>query len=75
MQDYHGNYWLASSRAGVLNIARSRFTDVTGIAMAPQDVYNAVIKYRGDLYMGADNGLYVMDGQQNLVSNPLTEWL
>ena len=74
-QDYHGNYWLASSRSGVLNIARSRFTDVTGIAMAPQDVYNAVIKYRGDLYMGADNGLYIMDAQQKLVSNPLTELL
>ena len=74
-QDYHGNYWLASSRSGVLNIARSRFTDVTGIAMAPQDVYNAVIKYRGDLYMGADNGLYIMDAQQKLISNPLTELL
>lgn len=75
IQDYHGNYWLASSRSGVLNIARSRFTDVTGIAMAPQDVYNAVIKYHGDLYMGADNGLYVMDAQQKLISNPLTEFL
>ena len=74
-QDYHGNYWLASSRSGVLNIARSRFTDVSGIAMAPRVVYNAVIKYHGDLYMGADNGLYVMDGQQNLVSGPLTELL
>ena len=74
-QDYHGNYWLASSRSGVLNIARSRFTDVSGIAMAPKDVYNAVIKYRDDLYMGADNGLYIMDAQQKLVSNPLTELL
>ena len=75
IQDYHGNYWLASSRSGVLNIARSRFTDVSGIAMAPQDVYNAVIKYRGDLYMGADNGIYIMDVQQKLISNPLTELL
>ena len=75
IQDYHGNYWLASSRSGVLNIARSRFTDVSGMAMAPKDVYNAVIKYRGDLYMGADNGLYVMDAQQKLISNPLTELL
>ena len=74
-QDYHGNYWLASSRSGVLNIARSRFTDVSGIALAPKDVYNAVIKYHGDLYMGADNGLYVMNEQQKLVSNPLTELL
>lgn len=75
IEDYHGNYWLASSRSGVLNIARSRFTDISGIAMAPRDVYNAVIKYRGDLYMGADNGLYVMDSRQKLVSNPLTELL
>ena len=74
-QDYHGNYWLASSRSGVLNIARSRFTDVSGIAMAPKDVYNAVIKYHGDLYMGADNGLYVMNEQQKLVSNLLTDLL
>ncbi len=75
IQDYYDNYWLSSSRSGVLNIAHSRFTDVSGIAMAPNDVYNAVIKYRGDLYMGADNGLYIVDGQQKLVKNPLTEML
>lgn len=75
VQDYHGNYWLASSRSGVLNIASSRFTDVSGMAMAPQDVYNAVINYHDELYMGADNGLYVMDSQKKLVNNPLTELL
>ena len=75
MQDNYGGYWLASSNSGVLHIARTRFTDVSSMAMLPEVTYNAVIKYQGDLYMGADNGLHILDGSNNVIRNPLTRML
>ena len=72
VQDNYGSYWLASSNSGVLHIARTRFTDISSMAMLPEVTYNAVIKYRGDLYMGADNGLHILDSHYNAIRNPLT---
>ena len=75
MQDSNGGYWLASSNSGALHIAKTRFTDISALAMAPEVTYNAVIKYQGDLYMGADNGLYILDSGYNAKHNPLTGML
>lgn len=75
MQDNYGGYWLASSNSGALHIARTRFTDVSSMAMLPEVTYNAVIKYKGDLYMGADNGLHILDSHYNVIRNPLTRLL
>ena len=72
MQDNYGGYWLASSNSGALHIAKTRFTDISSMAMLPEVTYNAVIKYRGDLYLGADNGLYILDNQNNSIRNSLT---
>lgn len=75
MQDNYGNYWLAFSNSGVLKISRTRFTDVSSANKAPETVYNAVIKYRGDVYMGADSGLYIIGSDNRPVYNDLTELL
>jgi len=75
MQDSSGGYWLASSNSGALHIAKTRFTDISALAMAPEVTYNAVIKYQGDLYMGADNGLYILDSGYNAKHNSLTRML
>ena len=75
MQDNYGGYWLASSNSGALHIARTRFTDISAMAMLPEVTYNAVIKYQGDLYLGADNGLHILDSSYNVIRNPLTRML
>ena len=75
MQDNYGGYWLASSSSGALHIARTRFTDISAMAMLPEVTYNAVIKYQGALYMGADNGLHILDSSYNVIRNPLTRML
>ena len=75
LQDNYGSYWLASSNGGALHIAKTRFTDVSSVAMAPETVYNAVTKYHGDLYMGADTGLYILDRNRRPVRNALTDLL
>ena len=41
MQDNYGGYWLASSNSGALHIARTRFTDISAMAMLPEVTYNA----------------------------------
>lgn len=75
MQDNYGGYWLASSNSGVLRIARTRFTDISSKALLPEVTYNAVIKYQDKLYLGADNGLYILDSEYNSIRNPLTRLL
>lgn len=75
MQDNYGGYWLASSNSGALHIARTRFTDISAMAMLPEVTYNAVIKYQGQLYLGANNGLHILDSQYNVIHNPLTRML
>ena len=75
MQDNYGGYWLASSNSGALHIARTRFTDISAMAMLPEVTYNAVIKYQGQLYLGANNGLHILDSQCNAIRNPLTRML
>ena len=75
MQDNYGGYWLVSSNSGALHIARTRFTDISAMAMLREVTYNAVIKYQGNLYLGADNGLHILDSSYNVIRNPLTRML
>ena len=75
LQDNYGGYWLASSNGGVLHIEKTRFTDVSAAALAPEVVYNAVTKYHDNLYMGSDNGLYILNNKKQPIRNGLTEML
>lgn len=75
IQDNYGSYWLASSDSGALHIAKTRFKDVTARTLAPEAVYNAVIKYQGNLYMGSDAGLFILGADNRPVTNALTDLL
>lgn len=74
-EDYEHNYWISSSRQGLLHIIHSRFRNISFEGAVPQDVFNAVQIYEGNIYMGAENGLYILDSQHNQVHNELTEAL
>ncbi|MDD3165667.1 MAG: two-component regulator propeller domain-containing protein [Oscillospiraceae bacterium] len=60
-EDYQGNYWVASSRYGVMKLANNRFCDLFAMAGLDAVVVNAVTFYQGDLYVGTDDGLRVVD--------------
>ena len=61
MRDYEGNLWFASSRQGVMKIVENRFTDVSKLADLDPMVVNTTCRYRGELYLGTDDGLVLLD--------------
>ena len=73
MTDYQGNLWFTSSRQGVMKIVRNRFLDVFEKYGLEPAVVNSTCVYLGQLYIGTDAGLMIIDqntGEQ--VSNELT---
>lgn len=73
--DFEGNLWFASSRQGVMKMADCRFENVNIQAGLPTMVVNSTCEYKGNLYIGADNGLYIVDRNNSQIENVLTELL
>ena len=74
-EDYQGNLWLTSTRQGVAKIVTNNFEDLTKEAGLESDVVNATCLYHGNLYIGTDNGLQILDDEYQPVENELTEHL
>ncbi len=72
MRDYEGNLWFASSRQGVMKIVQSRFIDVSRQADLDTAVVNTTCRYRGDLYLGTDTGLIILDQNFRTRQNALS---
>ncbi|MCR4777745.1 MAG: response regulator [Lachnospiraceae bacterium] len=72
--DYQGNIWVASSRYGVMKIVADNFLDISDTAGLPEEVVNTTCMRNGELYIGTDNGLYVVDGDHNEIKNDLTTY-
>lgn len=75
MEDFEGNLWFTSSRQGVMKVIQSPFVDITGIAGLDRVVTNTTCIYQGDLYIGTDVGLQLLDKNYNRKENVLTELL
>ena len=74
-EDFEGNIWCTSSRQGVMKVVKSPFVDITGIAGLDRVVTNTTCIYQGDLYIGTDVGLQLLDRNYNQKENVLTELL
>lgn len=70
--DFEGNLWFVSSRQGVMKITENQFIDISNEASLPALVVNSTCIYNGELYIGTDSGLYVLDKNRQQVSNDLT---
>lgn len=75
MTDYEGNLWFVSSRQGVMKLVHNDFSDISRSAGLESRVVNTTCLYNGDLYIGTDTGLQLVDGNNNQKSNYLTELL
>ena len=75
MEDQEGSLWCASSRQGVMKVVRSPFVDITGISGLDRVVTNTTCIYQGDLYIGTDVGLQLLDKNYTPKENVLTELL
>ncbi len=60
-KDYQGNLWFTSSRCGLLCLGRSSFTDVFKLCGEKGIVCNAVVNWNGQLYVGSNDGLKILD--------------
>ena len=73
MEDYQGNLWFTSSRCGLLSLVKSGFYDVFSAYGVPECVVNSSTFWNGDLYVGTDSGLYILDPEtKTIVENELT---
>lgn len=75
VEDYEHNYWVASSRHGLLHLVKSQFRNIGFAGQLRQDVYNATQIYNGQLYIGGENGLVILDQNYMKVENDLTRLL
>lgn len=74
--DYQGNYWFASSRLGLLRMCQSVFTDINIETGLKNGVVNSTASWNGNLYVGMDEGLAIVDLDKNhVLSDSLTERL
>ncbi|MBR3834590.1 MAG: response regulator [Lachnospiraceae bacterium] len=75
IQDYEGNYWVASDRMGVLLLSKSKFTDFNMSVGMAENIVNTVYTYRNHKYIGTDDGLIIYDAAYEKVTNELTDYL
>lgn len=73
--DEEGNAWFTSSRQGVMKISPSHFIDLNRVAEMENTVVNTTCLFGEDLYIGTDQGLYILNHKYEQVSNDLTELL
>ena len=74
--DHEGNIWFASSRQGVMKLAPSIFSEITNNHNFEDSmVVNTTYVYNDCLYMGNDDGLVIIDKDNKLVENELTDLL
>ncbi len=76
MTDHEGNMWFTSTRQGVMELVPDRFTDISQLADLDKVVVNSTCINSGDLYLGTDTGLVILDaGTYEQKTNELTEML
>ena len=73
ISDYEGNLWFVSSRQGVMKIVPNRFMDLFERCNLPPAVVNTTCLHEGNLFVGTDTGLIVIDeeNRETVTSIPL----
>lgn len=74
MVDYQGNYWISSTKRGILLLRKSDFTDELAQTDINVDVINSVMEEDGILYAATDSGVAAFDAQtKEAVVNEFTK--
>ncbi|MCM1143285.1 MAG: HD domain-containing protein [Blautia sp.] len=75
MFDYEGNLWFTSSRQGVMKVVSTPFTDISSRVGLEPAVVNTTCFYQGNLYIGTDTGLQLVNQYDRPKENVLTRLL
>ncbi len=62
IKDAQGNFWFVSNKQGILEYSKNSFENVFERASLSPAVVNSLMVMNGDIYVGADNGLFIIDG-------------
>lgn len=74
MTDTEGNLWITSTRQGVMKIVPNQFTELFEKYGLPAEVVNATCATDdGRLYIGADDGLIVVENRKKLSNLPVSK--
>lgn len=74
--DYEGNYWIASSRYGVLKLSRNDFRQISEKALLTKGVVNSTLINNEYVYAGMDTGFVIFDrNTYEDIENGLTHML
>ena len=60
-EDYQNGYWITSSKSGVVKLTASAFSDINALYNFDSAAVNALLIDGGNLYIGTDNGLFILD--------------
>lgn len=74
-QDTGGGYWFISPTQGVLKLTPSPVWDISLAGKLPRTRVSTVSVYGGRLWVGTQDGLYILSADGRLVENDLTELL
>lgn len=75
MEDYEGNYWVSSSNKGILLINTGKFQNPSRSNVLYDDTVNAIYRTDGWTYAATNQGLVILDENQDPVENTLTNML
>ena len=75
IMDYEGNYWIASSRMGLLLLGRSKFQSFNERFGITKSGTNCITEHNGLKYIGTDDGLQIIDSKNSIVKNELSEYV
>ena len=74
MTDYAGNLWFTSTRQGVMKVVPNQFSDIFERYDLSSNVVNTTCRSDdGQLFIGTDSGLIVLDEKKMLTEMPLTK--
>ena len=75
VEDYQGNLWYASSRQGVMKVVTNNFQNISRVAGLNEEVVNATAMHGGNLYIGTDKGIQIVNEQSESVTNELSDYI
>ncbi|MDE6024329.1 MAG: response regulator [Lachnospiraceae bacterium] len=75
IQDYEGNFWIASTRMGVLTLNKSKFTDFNINTGMQETMVNCVYLKGQNKFIGTEDGLVIYNRKNEPVLNDLTKML
>jgi len=66
LRDLQGNIWFTSGKQGIILYSDNPFTSILGVSRNINHAVNSITSYDNRLFIGCDDGLFVLDKRTNL---------